>query len=82
MNYPKIQSVTTFDTHTLLITFNNGEKKKYDISSFLEKEMFAPLKDPVLFRNIKVEAGGYAVSWNNEIDISEFELWKNGQDTV
>jgi hypothetical protein len=30
------------------------------------------------FKNVKVEQGGYAVSWNDDIDISEYELWCNG----
>jgi hypothetical protein len=28
-----------------------------------------------------VEPGGYAVAWNSEIDISEYELWQNGEET-
>jgi hypothetical protein len=41
--------------------------------------MFAPLQNEAFFRNVSVEPGGYAVSWNSEIDISEFELWKHGR---
>ena len=41
--------------------------------------MFAPLKNMAFFRAMKVEPGGYAVSWNDEIDISEHELWSRGQ---
>jgi len=33
----------------------------------------------VFFKNVKVEAGGYSVYWNDKIDISEYELWKNGK---
>lgn len=28
--------------------------------------------------NVQVEEGGYAIYWNEDIDISEYELWKNG----
>lgn len=42
-------------------------------------EMFAPLKNTALFKAVQVEKGGYAVYWNSEIDISEYELWRNGQ---
>ncbi len=41
--------------------------------------MFAPLKNPALFQSVKVKRGGYAVVWNREIDISEYELWSHGQ---
>jgi len=37
-----------------------------------------PLKQPAFFKNFTIEPGGYALVWNAEIDISEYELWKNG----
>lgn len=79
MQYPKIKSASAIDDHTLLIEFDNSEKKKYDVSPLLSKEMFAPLKNPALFKMVKIEQGGYAVVWNSEIDISEYELWSHGQ---
>jgi hypothetical protein len=47
-----------------------------------EKEMFAPLKNAALFETVRVEQGGWAVSWNEEIDLSEFELWSKGKDVT
>ena len=79
MKYPKIREVTVIDSHTLLLEFNNNEKKTYDVSPLFEKKMFSPLKDIAVFKNVTIEQGGFAVSWNNEIDISEYELWKNGK---
>ncbi|KPQ32876.1 MAG: Protein of unknown function (DUF2442) [Phormidesmis priestleyi Ana] len=40
--------------------------------------MFALLKHPAFFKSFKIEPGGYALTWSAEIDISEYELWKNG----
>jgi len=79
MTYPKIQSAKALDAHTLIIEFNNKQKKKYDITPLLEKEMFSQLKNPALFKAVQVEQGGYAVFWNSNIDISEYELWNHGQ---
>ena len=79
MNVPKITTVNTIDDHTLLVQFDNHEIKKYNITPLFEKTMFAPLKNKTLFNAVKVEQGGYAVSWNNEIDISEYELWTHGE---
>ncbi|NOQ63101.1 MAG: DUF2442 domain-containing protein, partial [Methyloprofundus sp.] len=45
MTPPKIQSAKALDAHTLLIEFKNKQKKTYDISRLLKKEMFTPLKD-------------------------------------
>ncbi|MGC9387355.1 MAG: DUF2442 domain-containing protein [Hydrogenovibrio sp.] len=79
MQYPRIKSASAIDNHTLMVEFDNNEMKKYDVSPLLNKEMFAPLNNPVLFKAVKVEQGGVAVVWNSEIDISEYELWKHGQ---
>ncbi len=40
--------------------------------------MFAPLRQPAFFRNFQVERVGYGIVWNEDIDLSEYELWQNG----
>ena len=40
--------------------------------------MFSPLRQPAFFRNFTVEPGEYAIVWNEEIDISEYEIWQHG----
>lgn len=47
------------------------------MTPLLEKAMFAPLRNTALFKSVRVEQGGWAVSWNDEIDLSEFELWNH-----
>lgn len=78
MRPPKIISAQVVGDRTLLIEFSDREFKQYDISNLLSKQMFAPLKNPSFFKNFRIEAGGYGLVWNEDIDISEYELWKNG----
>ena len=80
MNIPRIQSATPEEGHILVVMFSNGKKKRYDVNRLTAHEIFSPLKNPAFFGNVSVEPGGYAVSWNSEIDISEYELWKNGEE--
>ena len=80
MNIPKIQRVTPQEGRFLVVLFSNGKRKKYDINQLAERETFLPLKNPAFFRNVSIEPGGHAVSWNSEIDISEYELWQNGEE--
>lgn len=80
MDVPKIKNAYACDDRNLIVHFFDGKIKKYDITGLLSKTMFSPLKDPAFFKNVKVETGGYAVFWNANIDISEYELWKNGVD--
>ena len=79
INYPKTNSVKVIDDRQLLIEFDNAAKKVYDFSSLLEKEMFSPLENIAFFRNVQVEKSGYAVFWNEDIDISEYEFWTHGK---
>ena len=79
MNQPKIINASAIDDHSLLIEFDNHQKKTYDINPLLEKEMFAPLRNAALFRTVRVDVGGNAVVWLKDMDISEYELWVHGK---
>ncbi len=79
MNIPTILTVKAIDDYTLVIEFKNRQKKKYDVVPLLKKERFFPLKNLAMFKMVQVEQGGYAVFWNSDIDISEYELWNHGQ---
>lgn len=78
MKCPRICQAKAINDHTLVIEFTNHEVKKYDIVYLLENTMFAPLRKPAFFKNFQVEQGGYGIVWNEDIDLSEYELWKNG----
>ena len=79
MQYPKIETAVPTENYTLVIEFDNQQIKEYDVTPLLENEMFYPLKEPSFFKNVRVESGGYAVVWNADIDISEYELWMRGE---
>ena len=79
MDCPKINSAKAINNHIILVEFENSAKKLYDITPLLEKEMFSPLKNAAFFRNVQVENGGYAIFWNENIDLSEYELWTHGE---
>ncbi len=79
MPHPKVLSVVACNDTTLLIEFDNRVKKLYDMAPLLSKTMFNPLHNSAIFKNVKVQTGGYAISWNDDIDISEHELWTHGK---
>jgi hypothetical protein len=82
MKYPRIKSAKAMDDYRLEIVFDNARKKRYDVTPLLEKEMFGPLKNPALFKAVRVEPGGYAVAWDGHMDISEHELWIHGEEVA
>lgn len=76
----KVKSVEALEDLILYVTFENGEEKYYDVKPILNKiKIFQKLADsPELFKQIKVDIGGYGISWNDELDLSCNELWNNG----
>jgi hypothetical protein len=78
MDAPKILSVHVQEDKKLVVRFANGTEKVYDCAQLLCREMFQLLKNDAFFKSVKVDAGGYGISWSDEIDLSEYELWTNG----
>ena len=78
MNPPKIVSAIAIDDTTLLIEFSNHDRKQYCIKHLLDKPMFLLLQNPSFFRSFQIDDGGYGIILNDEMDLSEYELWQNG----
>lgn len=78
MNAPRIQAVRPVEGKRLLVTFVNGANKVYDCNRILQLERFQLLRTEAFFRAVRVDEAGYGISWNDEMDLSEYELWHNG----
>lgn len=77
-DYPKIIDVKPHEGKRLLVTFTHGVKKIYDCSPLLKDDVFKPLKNDALFKAVKADEHGYGITWSEEIDLSESELWLHG----
>lgn len=76
--FPKVESVKTLPDYRLLVTFKNKVVRMYDCQPLLKEDMFSPLQAGSLFTQVQVDVGGYGIVWNDDIDLSESELWLNG----
>jgi hypothetical protein len=65
--FPKIIEAKAIKPFFIEVLFNN---------------IFIPLRDYSFFKNLQVSSGGYGIEWNDEIDLSESELWLNGKDNI
>lgn len=76
----KVKEVHPLPSYTLLVQFASGERKQYNVALLFEKwDIFKTLESVKgLFEQVKIDAGGYGVSWNDDIDLSYNELWENG----
>lgn len=80
----KVKKIEPLDNFILYVTFENDVKKYYDLKLLFDKwQEFKILQNNIkLFFNVKVDNGGYGVSWNEELDLSCNELWENGKDNI
>lgn len=74
----KIKKVEPLKNMELKIEFISGKIKYYDVKILIKKfEQFKQLSNEEIFNKVKVDEGGYGISWNENIDISCNELWFN-----
>jgi Protein of unknown function (DUF2442) len=69
--------VETEEGHLLRLEFENGEKRIFDMTPYLDKRPFVSLKAPHLFAMAKVDYG--TVVWPGNIDIAPETLYDRSQ---
>ncbi len=74
---PQIIDVQPLDDYKLFLTFENGEKKIYDMNYWLDKPMFQELKNIDLFRTVKV--AGLSIAWLHGQDLCPDELYEDSE---
>ncbi len=69
----EIIDVQAVDNYCLLLTFDNGEKRLKDMQPYLNKGVFAALKDESLFKSVRVSLG--TIAWTDKIDMCPDALY-------
>ena len=67
-NTPRINGVKPLPGNHLEIVSENGIKKDYDCHKVMNRPEFFLLSDELFFRSVKVDIGGYGISWNDNYD--------------
>ena len=76
--FPRIEAVVPLPGKRLLVTFTNNVRKIYDCLPLLDDKNFKSLLNDGLFKSVSADKHGYGISWSDEVDLSESELWLNG----
>lgn len=61
----------------LLLTFENGEKRSFDMKPYLEKGIFQELKNEHLYRTVRVAFD--TIEWENEAAFDPETLYQESQ---
>jgi len=62
------------------VRFDDGAVKVVDMEPYLTGEMFEPLRDPVRFRTVRLEAEYDTIVWDNGADVAPEFLYEIGRD--
>ena len=72
---PRVKNAEARSDYTILITFQNGERKEYDVKPLLQYPMYRNLEK--VFPAAAVQFG--TVVWPGDLDISPDTLYMNGK---
>jgi len=75
--YLSIKAVKPQDNYLLLLTFENGEQRQFDMKPYLNFGIFQELKDISLFKTVKTSFD--SIAWDNEADFDPEVLYQKSQ---
>ena len=75
--YLAIKHVKALGNYHLLLTFENGEKRQFDMSPYLNLGLFQELKDEKMFKTVKTSFD--SIVWDNEADIDPEILYQESK---
>jgi hypothetical protein len=71
---PRVQKVKPLNDYKILIVFENGEERIFDVTPYLDKGVFTELGDLNMFNSVHVAEG--TVQWENEADFCPDTLFE------
>ncbi|MGL1890356.1 MAG: DUF2442 domain-containing protein [Spirochaetaceae bacterium] len=78
MHIPIITKVIPKKNLILTVEFSNGITKEYDCNNIIiRNESHNRLRDQNYFKTVKIDKGGHGLSWDDNIDLSEYEILNN-----
>jgi hypothetical protein len=72
--YLAVKDVKPLRDYQLLLTFENGEQRQFDMKPYLEFGIFRELKDMNLFNTVKPSFD--TIEWTNQADLDPEILYK------
>ena len=73
--YLAIKGVHPINNYNLILTFENGEKRQFDMRPYLNKGIFHELQDILKFNAVRISFD--TIEWENEADLDPEFLYKN-----
>ncbi len=74
MKQPKITDVKPLDGYKLLLLYDNGEKRIFDVKPYISGSWYGQLKDETFFHTAHISNS--TVEWAGGQDIAPHELYE------
>ena len=76
----RVEDIAALPGRRLLVFFRNSEAKLCDLTELLSgSRAFAPiLKNDDYFQNVRLQVGGYGISWGEQLTIPDHKLYQTG----
>jgi hypothetical protein len=65
---PIVIKVQPEDDYFLILSFSNGEIRRFDVKPYLDKGIFKELKNLSIFNSVRPD--GLSIEWSNEAALS------------
>jgi hypothetical protein len=75
MLQPKITNIQAGHDYTLMLDYDTGEKKQFDVAPYIRGDWYGKLRDPAYFRSVRVMSDGNGIEWPEGQDIAPHELY-------
>ena len=76
--YKAIIDVKPIEDRKLILTFENNEKRVFDVTPYLDIGVFKELKDPAMFNSVRISFD--SIEWANNADLDPELLYEKSQE--
>jgi hypothetical protein len=76
MLQPKLLSVEPYENYTLLLSYETGEIKLFDVKPYITGDWYSELFSTEYFNTVHTIRDGKGIEWGNGQDIAPHELYE------
>ena len=72
---PKIISIEVLEDYKIILNYETGEIKLFDVLPYISGEWYEELYDTDYFKSVHLVSNGKGLQWENGQDIAPHELY-------
>lgn len=75
---PTVTKIEILENYQLMLFFDNGEKKVFDVTPYINGEWYGKLNNKSYFASVK--PNGFSIEWADGQDICPDDLYYNSKE--